>query len=85
MIYTDSFTAKMGQRLSVPNAISAIRFSKGVVVSQSQLSRWLLQALTVAPMTKGRPSDRVVQALSERGSLGVGESSHRDGGDSAQA
>lgn len=62
MIYTDSFKAKMVQRLSAPNAISAIRLSKEVGVSQSQLSRWLLQARTVAPMTKDRPSDRVVQA-----------------------
>lgn len=62
MIYTDSFKAKMVQRLSAPNAISAIRLSKEVGVSQSQLSRWLLQARTVASMREGRPSDRVVQA-----------------------
>jgi transposase-like protein len=65
VIYTDSFKAKMVQRLSVPNAISAIRLSKEVGVSQSQLSRWLLQARTVAPMIKDRPSDRVVHASSE--------------------
>ncbi len=65
MIYTDSFKAKMVQRLSVPNAISAIRLSKEVGVSQSQLSRWLLLARTVAPMTKDRPSDRVVQGSRE--------------------
>ncbi len=62
MIYTDSFKAKMVQRLSSPNAISAIRLSKEVGVSQSQLSRWLLQARTVDPMTKERPSDRVVRS-----------------------
>jgi transposase len=59
--YTDSFKAKMVQRLSAPNAISAIRLSKEVGVSQSQLSRWLQAARTVGPMTKERPSDRVVQ------------------------
>ena len=37
MIYTDSFKAKMVQRLSAPNAISAISLSKEVGVSQSQL------------------------------------------------
>lgn len=62
MIYTDSFKAKMVQRLSAPNAMSAIRLSKEVGVSQSQLSRWLAVARTVKPMTKERPSDRVVQA-----------------------
>ena len=64
MIYTDSFKAKMVQRLSAPNAISAIGLSKEVGVSQSQLSRWLQRARTVTPMTKDRPSDRVVQASS---------------------
>jgi len=64
VIYTDSFKAKMVQRLSAPNAISAIGLSKEVGVSQSQLSRWLQRARTVTPMTKDRPSDRVVQASS---------------------
>ncbi len=62
MIYTDSFKAKMVQRLSAPNAISAVRLSKEVGVSQSALSRWLELARTVVPMTKARPSDRVAQA-----------------------
>lgn len=61
VIYTDSFKAKMVQRLSAPNAITAMSLSKEVGVSQSQLSRWLRMARTVAPMTKDRPSDRVVQ------------------------
>ena len=62
MIYTDSFKAKMVQRLSAPNAITAMSLSKEVGVSQSQLSRWLRTARTVGPMAKDRPSDRVVQA-----------------------
>lgn len=62
MIYTDSFKAKMVQRLSPPNAITAMSLSKEVGVSQSQLSRWLRDARTVVPMSKERPSDRVVQA-----------------------
>jgi transposase-like protein len=61
LIYTESFKAKMVQRLSVPNAISAIRLSKEVGVSQAQLSRWLLRARKVDSMSKDRPSDRVVQ------------------------
>ena len=66
MIYTDSFKAKMVQRLSAPNAISAIKLSKEVGVSQSALSRWLEVARTVGPMTKERPSDRVVQTGNTR-------------------
>lgn len=54
MIYTDSFKAKMVQRMSSPDAISAIGLSKEVGVSQSQLSRWLRAARTVGPMTKPR-------------------------------
>ena len=61
MNYTDSFKAKMVQRLTAPNAITAMSLSKEVGVSQSQLSRWLRMARTVGPMTKDRPSDRVVQ------------------------
>ena len=64
VIYTDSFKSKMVQRLSAPNAISAIKLSKEVGVSQSQLSRWLQRARTVDPMSKERPSDRAVQAAS---------------------
>ena len=66
MIYTDSFKAKMVQRLSAPNAISAIRLSREVGVSQSALSQWLLMARTVESMTKERPSDRPVQTGSTR-------------------
>jgi hypothetical protein len=66
VIYTDSFKSKMVQRLSAPNAISAIRLSKEVGVSQSALSRWLEVARTVQPMTKERPSDRAVQTGSTR-------------------
>lgn len=66
MNYTESFKAKMVQRLSAPNAISAIRLSKEVGVSQSQLSRWLLLARTVEPMSKKRPSDRAAQGGTAR-------------------
>jgi transposase len=66
VIYTDSFKAKMVQRLSAPNAISAIKLSKEVGVSQSALSRWLEVARMVEPMTKERPSDRAVQTGSTR-------------------
>jgi len=64
--YTDSFKAKMVQRLSAPNAISAFKLSKEVGVSQSQLSRWLRVAPTVDRMTKERPSERAVQTGSTR-------------------
>lgn len=66
MVYTDSFKAKMVQRMSAPNAISAMSLSKEVGVSQSQLSRWLRSAPTLAAMTKERPSDRVMQSGSGR-------------------
>jgi transposase len=59
--YTESFKAKMVQRMTPPDAISAMRLSKEVGVSQSQLSRWLRDARTVVPMTKERRSDRVVE------------------------
>ena len=51
----------MVQRMTSPDAISAMRLSKEVGVSQSQLSRWLRDARTVVPMAKERRSDRVVE------------------------
>ena len=51
----------MVQRMSAPNAISASRLSKEIGVSQGQLSRWLLTARTLDPMTTKRPSDVPVQ------------------------
>jgi transposase len=61
--YTESFKAKMVQRMAAPNAISAISLSKEVGVSQSQLSRWLRTARNVIPMPKEPISDRVVKTI----------------------
>ncbi len=61
MNYTESFKAKMVQRMSPPDAISAMRLSKEVGVSQSQLSRWLRDARSVVPMAKERRSERIVE------------------------
>jgi transposase-like protein len=66
VIYTDSFKAKMVQRMSSPDAISAIGLSKEVGVSQSQLSRWLRAARTVGPMTKPRRADPPPQVGASR-------------------
>ena len=60
MNYTESFKAKMVQRMTPPDAISAMRLSKEVGVSQSQLSRWLRDARSVVPMAK-KPSERAVE------------------------
>ena len=66
MVYTDSFKAKLVQRMSAPNAMSANKLSGEVGVSQAALSRWLLEARTMKPMTKERPSDRVPASGSSR-------------------
>jgi transposase-like protein len=64
--YTESFKAKMVQRMSPPNAISAMGLSKEIGVSQSQLSRWLRTAPTVTLMTKERRADPVAQVGASR-------------------
>lgn len=56
----------MVQRMSAPNAISAMSLSKEVGVSQSQLSRWLRTAPTLGAMKKDRPSEPVVQSGGSR-------------------
>jgi transposase-like protein len=68
VIYTDGFKAKMVQRMSSPDAISAIGLSKEVGVSQSQLSRWLRVARTVGPMTKRQQADPPSQVGPSRSS-----------------
>lgn len=56
----------MVQRMSAPQAISAMSLSKEVGVSQSQLSRWLRAAPNLVPMKRERPSEHVVQSGSSR-------------------
>jgi transposase-like protein len=66
VIYTSGFKAKMVQRMSSPDAISAIGLSKEVGVSQSQLSRWLRVARTVPAMTKQRRAEHPPQVGASR-------------------
>ena len=63
MNYTESFKAKMVQRMAAPNAVSAISLSKEVGVSQSQLSRWLRAACNVILHAEGPISERVVKTI----------------------
>jgi transposase len=56
----------MVQRMSSPDAISAIRLSKEVGVSQSQLSRWLQRARTVGAMKKPQRADPPSQVGASR-------------------
>lgn len=46
--------------MTAPDAISAMRLSKEVGVSQSQLSRWLRDARSVVSMAK-KPTERTVE------------------------
>lgn len=64
--YTSGFKAKMVQRMTSPDAVSALRLSKEVGVSQSQLSRWLRVARTVGPMTKPQRADPPAQVGASR-------------------
>ncbi len=50
MLYSDGFRARMVQRMTGPEAISATALAHEVGVSQPTLSRWLKQARTVVPM-----------------------------------
>jgi hypothetical protein len=69
------------QRLSAPNAISAIKLSKEVGVSQSALSRWLELARTVVPITKelhfSHPAAHGARARRRNGVSGDGDGSGR--------
>lgn len=54
MQYSNGFKARMVQRLSGPEGISATALSKEVGVSQATLSRWLRAASTVGAMGGGQ-------------------------------
>jgi transposase len=62
VVYTESFKAKMVQRMSGPNAVSQSRLSREIGVSQPTLSHWLHAARTLVPMTKDRASEPAVQS-----------------------
>jgi transposase-like protein len=50
--YSENFKRKMVQRMTRPHPISATALSREVGVSQATLSRWLLAAGTIGPMSK---------------------------------
>lgn len=50
MQYMNGFRARMVQRMSGPHAVSATHLAREVGVPQPTLSRWLRDAVTVAPM-----------------------------------
>ena len=52
MVYTQGFRARMVQRLSGPNRITASALSAEVGVPQPTLSRWTREALMVSKMSK---------------------------------
>jgi transposase len=66
VVYTQSFKAKMVQRMSGPNAISATRLSREVGVSQPTLSQWLQVGRTLARMTKEQGPEPTAQSTSGR-------------------
>jgi transposase len=66
VVYTESFKAKMIQRMSGPNAVSATRLSREIGIGQPTLSRWIQAARSLVPMTKDRASEGAVQGGSIR-------------------
>jgi transposase len=66
VVYTESFKAKMVQRMSGPNAISQMQLAREVGISQPTLSHWLRAARSLVAMTKDRASEAAVQGGSIR-------------------
>jgi transposase len=50
--YSENFKRKMVQRMTGPHARSATALAKETGVAQATLSRWLIQARTMRPMSK---------------------------------
>lgn len=58
MPYSEKFKLRMIQRLTGPNAPSALMLSREVGVSQPTLSLWLRRARRLPAMTKEQPEDK---------------------------
>jgi transposase len=66
VVYTESFKAKMVQRMSGPNAVSQMQLAREIGISQPTLSHWLRAARSLVPMTKDRASEAAAQGVSHR-------------------
>ena len=58
MRYSEAFKAKMVQRMSSPDGVSAYALSEDVGVHQTTLSRWLLEAGRVESVSKRKKQPR---------------------------
>ena len=58
MNYTEGFKSQMVRRMFGPPARSATSLAKEVGVSQAQLCRWRLKAISVAAMPKDDPTQK---------------------------
>lgn len=58
MVYTEAFRSQMVRRMLGPPERSATSLAKEVGVSQAQLCRWRLKAISVAAMAKDIPTQR---------------------------
>ena len=56
--YSEAFKAKMVQRMSSPDGVSAYALSEDVVVHQTTLSRWLLEAGRVGSVSRRKKQPR---------------------------
>jgi transposase-like protein len=63
--YAESFKARMVEKMSGPGAVSATALSGQVGVAQATLSRWLLDARSVAVMANDRDEKSPRQWTSE--------------------
>ena len=72
--FSPAFKAKMVQRLTGPNAQSAVQLAKETGLRQQTLSRWLVEARTLPampkkPSTQSRTIEEKARIVSEAGKL----------------
>jgi transposase-like protein len=56
--YSPKFKARMVERLTGRNAVSAIQLARETGIRQQNLSRWLMEASTLPPVTVANPPKR---------------------------
>jgi transposase-like protein len=76
--YSPAFQAKMVQRMTGPNAVSATRLARETGMNQETLSKWLRDARTLPLMPPDKPPPRPKRSIEDKARI-VSEAAKLDG------
>src|SRR5262249_17932382 len=76
--YSPAFRAKMVQRMTGPNAVSACQLEQETGMRQETLSKWLRDARTLTPMPPKKPPPAPTRSVEDKARI-VSEASKLEG------